>query len=104
MLGLAVVCWAIWSTRNSICFEKKDCKNPCEIIFLTCLFIRYWSGLYIGVCQEMMEKGVETMIRVAMRILKKKSLTPVLRMMLTEGDATDEEQNKEDGLGDQPGT
>jgi hypothetical protein len=52
----------------------------------------------------MMEKGVETMIRVAMRILKKKSLAPVLRMMLTEGDATDEEQDKEDGLGDQPGT
>jgi hypothetical protein len=103
MLGLAVVCWAIWSTRNSMCFEKKDSKNPCEIVFLACLFIRYWSGLYTGVHQEMIEKGVQTMIRVAMRILEKKPSTSAPRLLLTEGDTSDEEQDKEDGPGDQPG-
>jgi hypothetical protein len=103
MLGFAAVCWAIWSTRNSICFEKKEFKNPCEIIFLACLFIRYWSGLYIGVRQELIEKGVQMMIRVAMKILEKKASTSAPRLLLTASEAADEEQDKVDGPGDQAG-
>jgi hypothetical protein len=67
------------------------------------LFIRCWSGLYTGVHQEMIEKGIQTMIRVAMRILEKKPSTSAPRLLLTEGDASDEEQDKEDVPGDQPG-
>jgi hypothetical protein len=52
---------------------------------------------YTGVREEMIEKGVQAMIRVAMRILEKKSSTPTPRLMLIEGDVTVEE------LGDQPG-
>jgi hypothetical protein len=102
MLGFAAVCWAIWSTPNSICFEKKEFKNPCEIIFLACLFIRYWSGLYTGVRQELIEKGIQTMIRVAMKILEKAS-TSAPRLLLTASEAADEEQDKVDGPGDQAG-
>jgi hypothetical protein len=43
------------------------------------------------------------MIRVAMRILEKKPSTSAPRLLLTEGDTSDEEQDKEDGPGDQPG-
>jgi hypothetical protein len=24
MLGLVAICWAIWKTRNAVCFEKKN--------------------------------------------------------------------------------
>jgi hypothetical protein len=97
MLGLAAVCWATRTTRNSICFEKTECRNPCEIIFLACLFMRYWSDLYLGVKQEMIEKGVQTMIRMAMRVLEKKPPAPAPRLMLTKEDATDDEQDKGGG-------
>jgi hypothetical protein len=81
MLGLVALCWATWTTRNSICFDKKEFRNPCEIIFLVC------------VKQEMIEKGVQTMIRVAMQILEKKHPVPAPRLMLTEGEATDDDQD-----------
>jgi hypothetical protein len=53
---VAAVSWVTWTTRNSICFDKKDFRNPCDIIFSACVFMRYWSGLYSGVKQEMIEK------------------------------------------------
>jgi hypothetical protein len=31
VVGVASICWAIWKTRNRICFEKKKLKNPLEI-------------------------------------------------------------------------
>jgi hypothetical protein len=42
---------------NSIYFNKKDFKSPCDIIFSAYVFMR--SGLYLGVKQEI-EKGVQT--------------------------------------------
>jgi hypothetical protein len=37
---------AIWKARNMVCFEEKLIKNPIEIFFFACAFIRYWRGLY----------------------------------------------------------
>jgi hypothetical protein len=39
--GLAAICWPIWKDRNSACFEKKNIKNPVDIIFSACSFMRY---------------------------------------------------------------
>jgi hypothetical protein len=44
--GLAALCWAIWRTRNAVCFDKKSVKSPNEIICLASSFISYWSGLH----------------------------------------------------------
>jgi hypothetical protein len=44
-VGLAAVCWAIWRTRNAVCFEGKRVKSPTEIICLICSFLTYWTGL-----------------------------------------------------------
>ena len=44
-MGLAAVCWAIWRTRNSVCFYEKKVKSPTEIVCLICSFIVYWAGL-----------------------------------------------------------
>jgi hypothetical protein len=40
-VGLAAVCWAIWHTRNSVCFENKRVKSPTEIVCLICSFLAY---------------------------------------------------------------
>jgi hypothetical protein len=37
MLGLAPICWAIWKTRNVVCFEKRIGKNPLEILYYACV-------------------------------------------------------------------
>jgi hypothetical protein len=59
--------------------------------------------LYTGVRQELIEKGVQMMIRVAMKILEKKASTSAPRLLLTASEAADEEQDKVDGPGDQAG-
>jgi hypothetical protein len=41
MLGLAAVCWAIWKVRNVAYFEKKLIKDPSEILFSACSYMRY---------------------------------------------------------------
>ena len=45
MFGLATICWVLWRTRNSICFEDKKCRSPTEIICLASSFLSYWAGL-----------------------------------------------------------
>lgn len=42
-VGLAAICWAIWKTRNAICFEGKRTKSPTEIICLICSLLTYWA-------------------------------------------------------------
>jgi len=43
--GLSAVCWAIWRTRNSVCFDKKRIKSPTEIVCMMCSFLIYWAGM-----------------------------------------------------------
>lgn len=44
-VGLAAVCWAIWHTRNAVCFDNKRVKSPTEIVCMICSFLTYWAGL-----------------------------------------------------------
>jgi hypothetical protein len=67
--GLAVVCWAIWKTRNSICFDKKVLK----ILYTTCAFMRYWASLYPEPTQKVIEEGMELMLQTAIKLLSKKA-------------------------------
>jgi hypothetical protein len=71
MLGLSAICWVVWKARNKLCFEKKPVRAPMEIIFAACSFMRYWAWLYLEDTQSMISAGVETMMRVAMKIMKK---------------------------------
>ncbi|PNT66801.1 hypothetical protein BRADI_3g17056v3 [Brachypodium distachyon] len=43
--GLGAVCWAIWKTRNAVCFEKKVVHHPTSVVFILCSFLRYWAEL-----------------------------------------------------------
>jgi hypothetical protein len=60
-VGLAAVCWAIWHTRNAVCFEHKRVKSPTEIICLTCTFLSYWAGLLKEDLKEQMIQGTKVM-------------------------------------------
>jgi hypothetical protein len=72
MVGLAAVCWAIWKGRNKTCFEKKQIKNPGEILFAACAFLRYWAGLQNEETRQLINSGVDLMMRTAMKLLSKK--------------------------------
>jgi hypothetical protein len=56
MLGLAVICWAIWKTRNSICFDKKVLKSLVQILYTACAFMNYWAGLYPEESQKVLKE------------------------------------------------
>ncbi|KAF7048897.1 hypothetical protein CFC21_057551 [Triticum aestivum] len=44
-VGIAAMCWAIWTSRNRATFEFKPLKNPFECVFTTCALMCYWAGL-----------------------------------------------------------
>ncbi|TVU50202.1 hypothetical protein EJB05_01564, partial [Eragrostis curvula] len=68
-LGVASVCWAAWKARNRACFENKIIKHPCEIICHACSFMCYWAGLHPGDVQDIIKKGVETMLQAALQVM-----------------------------------
>ena len=44
-VGLAAVCWAIWKTRNGVCFDGKRVKTPTEALCLISSMLMYWAKL-----------------------------------------------------------
>ncbi|KAF8673198.1 hypothetical protein HU200_048748 [Digitaria exilis] len=38
MVGLAALCWAIWKSQNSVCFDKKVIGSP-TVVMCTIKFI-----------------------------------------------------------------
>jgi hypothetical protein len=77
------------STKQSLlaCFEGKTIKSPVEILCHTGALMRFWAGLYADVDKEMLINGVNTMLRVAARlILTKNSADGVKRSKVGEED------------------
>jgi hypothetical protein len=71
MLGLAVICWAIWKARNKTCFDKIKLKSPNEFFYSACVFMRYWSGLYPEGIKQKIVNDVEVMLKTAFKILER---------------------------------
>jgi hypothetical protein len=46
-VGIAVVIWSIWKTRNLACFEKKWPDEPYVVILKICYYINCWSLLQV---------------------------------------------------------
>jgi hypothetical protein len=57
MLGHASICWATWKLRNRACFEKKNIKNPGEILYYACALMQYSAGLYPEDTQKVIAAG-----------------------------------------------
>jgi hypothetical protein len=71
-LGIVAVCWSIWRTRNSICFEGKKGTNPITIICMACSLMCYWAGLFMEVDKDTLVAGANSMLSIALRLLKQK--------------------------------
>jgi hypothetical protein len=71
MLGLAAIYFAIWKTRNCVCFDKKHINNPIEILFSACAFMLYWVGMYPKTTKKEIEVGVNMLMKTATQLIKK---------------------------------
>ena len=70
VLGVSAICWAIWKSRNKACFDKIIIKSPLDIICHMCALMKYWAGLFAEPDREQLIEGINTMLRLANRILK----------------------------------
>lgn len=84
-LRIAAICWAIWKTRNKAWFEGTILHNPVTIVSHTCALIKYWAGLYPEEEREMVEAGVNTMLEITKKLVKK---TRVNQKALEDGSNT----------------
>jgi hypothetical protein len=64
--GIAAICWAIWKTRNSSCFERKFLKNPADLIFLATSFMKYWAGAHFDTEAAQLQHGASALINLAL--------------------------------------
>jgi hypothetical protein len=70
-VGLAAVCWAIWKTRNAVCFEEKRIKAPTEILCFISSLSFYWAGLQKEGAATQLEQGAEPLKAVAVHFHQK---------------------------------
>jgi hypothetical protein len=49
--------------------SSKSLQNPMEIICHTCALMRYWAGLFGEADQETLLDGVNTMLKIAVKLL-----------------------------------
>jgi hypothetical protein len=73
--GLTAVCWAIWKTRNAVCFEEKSVKSPTEIVCLASSFIMYWAGLHQEGERLDLEAGAEALKATALHFHQRRDST-----------------------------
>jgi hypothetical protein len=71
-LGIAAICWAIWKSHNKAGFEGKSVQEPASIVCYACVRMSSWAGLYLDDDKEAMLDGVNTMMKIAMKLVNKK--------------------------------
>jgi len=71
-IGFLLVKKAIWKTRNKMCFKDKSVQDPAYIVCYACALMSYWAGLYLNDDKEALVAGVNTMLKIAMQLTKKK--------------------------------
>jgi hypothetical protein len=78
--------------KNKICFDKILIKNPYELIFSACLFMKYWAGLFAAVDLDMVKARVDVMLRISTEIRKRCQELQGPRLLLSGGSIRDEEE------------
>lgn len=86
-LGIAAICWALWKTRNKICFEGKDLHDPDTIVCYACALMSYWAGLFMDEDRAALEAGINTMLQMGLRLVKKRKPESGDQNLLPEPDA-----------------
>ena len=64
-VGIAALCWAIWTCRNGATFESKHLKTPFECCFSMCAFLCYWAGLLKEEDRVKLQAGVKRLAHAA---------------------------------------
>jgi hypothetical protein len=80
-VGLAAVCWAIWHSRNAVCFENKRIKSPTEIVCMICSFLTYWAGLLNEELKTQVIQGAEV-VKTAALFFHKQNQQAVAKQQL----------------------
>lgn len=66
-VSIAAVCWAIWKTRNAVCFDNKKVQSPIEIVcVMICSFLAYWASLLNEDMKQQVLQGAEAVKMVAL--------------------------------------
>jgi hypothetical protein len=45
LVGVSVICWAIWISRNGIIFDKSSMKTYMQVLFRATHWCRQWAQL-----------------------------------------------------------
>jgi hypothetical protein len=70
MIGLAVVCWSIWTVRNKVTFENHVVRSRVEAVFTICSFFLYWPGLQVGEDKDKLIDGARKLMTLAANVAK----------------------------------
>ena len=89
-IGIAAICWAIWKTRNSACFEDKVVTSPIHVICYACSLMEYWAGLFLEEDKEQLIAGANTMLKIAMQLVSRE-VRDQKHLALEDNKSTDEE-------------
>jgi len=68
-LGIAAICWVIWKTCNSVCFEGKIVTSPISIICYACSLMEYWAGLFLDDDKDQLVTGANTMLKIVLQLM-----------------------------------
>lgn len=74
-MALLLFVGLFWKSRNKACFEGKYIQDPATIVCYACMLMGYWAGLYMGVDKEELVEGINTMLKIAAKLVSKKKKT-----------------------------
>jgi hypothetical protein len=72
LLGAAVLCWALWTGRNDLVFEKKLYCSPLQVILSASHCLSRWAILQRKEVRPMVVTGSRTLVRVAMAFFSRR--------------------------------
>jgi hypothetical protein len=83
MVGIAAVCWAIWTIRNKLTFDNHNMRSPLEAVFTLCSFVMYWAGLQATDDKNQMMMGAGRLMEMAAEMAKQ-SRTRASRALISD--------------------
>jgi hypothetical protein len=72
-LGIVAICYAIWKTRNNVCFEGKTVTSLISIICYACSLMEYWVDLFLDDDKDQLVAGANTMLKIALQLVGKEA-------------------------------
>jgi hypothetical protein len=93
--GLAAICWVVWKTRNSACFENKRIKHPADILCQACAYINFWTGLYKPEFQEQLAAGINVILTAAYKVLASQRRTKSRLLQIEEAGVEDKDEDED---------